>query len=106
MHIAKNDIVEVTAGNDRGKRGKVLKVMPKQNRVVVEGINFIHRHTRSRGQGEQGGIIEKEAPVHVSNIMLVCTKCNAGVRIRTKILADKSKTRVCTQCGEMVERRS
>lgn len=105
MHIAKNDIVEVIAGNDRGKRGKVLKVLPRNKRVIVEGVNFIHRHTRPRTQGDQGGIIEKEAPIEVSNVMLVCTKCDAGVRVRTKILADRTKTRVCTQCGEMIERR-
>ena len=105
MHIAKNDTVEVIAGNDKGKRGKVLKVDPKSKRVVVEGVNFIHRHTKPRGQGDQGGIIEKEAPIDVSNVMLVCSKCDKGVRVRTKILADKSKTRVCSQCGEMIERR-
>ena len=105
MHIAKNDIVEVIAGNDRGKRGKVLKVLPRNKRVMIEGVNFIHRHTRPRTQGDQGGIIEKEAPIDASNVMLVCTKCDTGVRIRTKILADKTKTRVCTQCGEMIERR-
>jgi large subunit ribosomal protein L24 len=105
MQIAKNDIVEVIAGNDRGKRGKVLKVLPRNKRVIVEGVNFIHRHTRPRTQGDQGGIIEKEAPIDVSNVLLVCTKCDAGVRVRTKILADKTKTRVCTQCGEMIERR-
>lgn len=105
MKIAKNDIVEVIAGNDRGKRGKVLKVLPKTDRVLVEGANFIHRHTKPRSQGEQGGIIEKEAPINVSNVMLVCTKCNKGVRVHTKVLADKTKTRTCTQCGEMIERR-
>jgi large subunit ribosomal protein L24 len=105
MKIAKNDIVEVIAGNDRGNRGKVLKVLPRSKRIVVEGVNFIHRHTRPRRQGDQGGIIEKEAPIDVSNVMLVCSKCNTGVRVRTKVLADKSKTRVCTQCGEMIERR-
>jgi large subunit ribosomal protein L24 len=105
MHIAKNDIVEVIAGNDRGKRGKVLKVLPRAKRVIVEGINFIHRHTKPRTQQDQGGIIEKEGPIDASNVMLVCTKCDAGVRVRTKILADKTKTRVCTQCGEMIERR-
>ena len=105
MKIAKNDIVEVFAGHDRGTRGQVLTVLPKTKRVVVEGVNFIHRHTKPRTQGDQGGIIEKEAPVNVSNVMLVCTKCNKGVRVRTKILADKTKSRVCTQCGEMVERR-
>jgi large subunit ribosomal protein L24 len=105
MKIAKNDIVEVVAGNDRGKRGKVLKVLPKSGRIVVEGVNFIHRHTRPRTQQDKGGIIEKEAPIDVSNVMLVCTKCNTGVRVRTKVLADKSKSRVCAQCGEMIERR-
>ena len=105
MHIAKNDTVEIIAGNDRGKKGKVLRVLPKSSRLVVEGVNFIHRHTKPRSQGDQGGIIEKEAPVHVSNVKLVCSKCNKGVRIRTKILADRSKTRVCAQCGEMIERR-
>ncbi len=105
MLIARNDTVEIIAGNDRGKRGKVLRVLPKSSRLVVEGVNFIHRHTKPRSQGDQGGIIEKEAPVHVSNVKLVCSKCNKGVRIRTKILADRSKTRVCAQCGEMIERR-
>jgi large subunit ribosomal protein L24 len=105
MRIAKNDIVEVIAGNDRGKRGKVLKVFPETNLLLVEGVNFIHRHTRARKQGQQGGIIEKEAPMNASNVMLVCTKCNRGVRVRTKVLTDKSKSRVCTKCGEMIERR-
>ncbi|MBM3308256.1 MAG: 50S ribosomal protein L24 [Candidatus Eisenbacteria bacterium] len=105
MRIAKNDTVEVIAGNDRGKRGKVLKVFPETNRVLVEGVNFVHRHTRPRRQGDQGGIIEKEAPLNASNVLLVCTKCNGGVRVRTKVLTDKSKARVCTKCGEMIERR-
>jgi large subunit ribosomal protein L24 len=105
MKIAKNDIVEVIAGNDRGKRGKVLKVLPGTNRVVVEGVNFIHRHTRPKRQGTQGGIIEKEAPIDISSVMLICSKCNRGVRVRTKVLADKSKARVCSDCGEMIERR-
>jgi large subunit ribosomal protein L24 len=105
MRIAKNDIVEVIAGNDRGKRGKVLKVLPRSQRVVVEGVNFIHRHTRPRTQSDRGGIIEKEAPISVSNVMLVCNRCNKGVRTRTKILADRTKTRVCTDCGEMIERK-
>ena len=105
MHIAKNDIVEVIAGNDRGKRGKVLQVLPESKRVLVEGVNFIHRHTKPRRQGQQGGIIEKEAPIDTSNVMLVCTKCNKGVRVRMTILTDKSKSRTCSQCGEMIERR-
>jgi large subunit ribosomal protein L24 len=105
MRVAKNDIVEVIAGNDRGKRGKILKVFPETNRLLVEGVNFVHRHTRPRRRGDQGGIVEKEAPMNASNVLLVCTKCNRGVRVRTKVLTDKSKARVCTQCGEMIERR-
>jgi large subunit ribosomal protein L24 len=105
MRVAKNDIVEVIAGNDRGKRGKVLKVFPETNRLLVEGVNFVHRHTRPQRRGAQGGIVEKEAPMNASNVLLVCSKCNRGVRVRTKVLTDKSKSRVCTQCGEMIERR-
>jgi large subunit ribosomal protein L24 len=105
MHIAKNDIVEVIAGNDRGKRGKVLKVLPESGRMLVEGVNFVHRHTKPRRQGQQGGIIEKEAPIDASNLMLVCTKCDRGVRVRMTILTDKSKSRTCSRCGEMIERR-
>lgn len=105
MKIAKNDMVVVTAGNDRGKRGKVLRVLPRTKRVVVERVNFVYRHTRARQQGDQGGIIEKEAPISVSNVMLICSKCNKGVRVRMKTLGDKTKARVCMQCGEMIERR-
>jgi large subunit ribosomal protein L24 len=105
MRIAKNDIIEVIAGNDRGKRGKVLKVFPDTNRLLVEGVNFVHRHTRPTKQGGQGGIIEKEAPLNASNVLLVCSKCNSGVRVRTQVLTDNSKSRVCTKCGEMIERR-
>jgi large subunit ribosomal protein L24 len=105
MQIAKNDIVEVIAGNDRGKRGKVLKVLPETNRVLVEGVNFVHRHTKPRRQGQQGGIIEKEATIDASNLMLVCSKCDRGVRVRMTILGDKSKSRTCSRCGEMIERR-
>jgi large subunit ribosomal protein L24 len=106
MKIAKNDIVEVIAGNDRGKRGKVLRVLPRSRRVVVEGVNFIQRHTRPRRQGDQGGIVEKEAPIDVSNVKLVCSRCNTGVRVRTAVLSDRTKARVCARCGEMIERRA
>ena len=105
MNIRKNDTVVVISGRDKDKKGKVRFAYPKKETLIIEGVNFIHRHTRPRTQGDQGGIIEKEAPIDASNVMLVCTKCDTGVRIRTKILADKTKTRVCTQCGEMIERR-
>ena len=104
MHVRKDDLVKVLAGDHRGKTGKVLKVFPKTNRVIVEGVNFVKRHMRPTGT-EQGGIVEKEAPIHVSNVKLVCSKCNKGVRVRTKILANKKKERICAECGEMIERR-
>ena len=92
-------------GNYKGSEGRILRVIPGKNRVVIEGINMRTRHQRPSQANPEGGIVTFEAPIDVSNVMLVCTKCDTGVRIRTKILADKTKTRVCTQCGEMIERR-
>lgn len=102
VHIRKNDLVAVISGKNKGKRGKILKVFPKQGKAIVEKINLIKRHTRPRRQGEQGGIIEKEAPIHTSNLMLICNKCNRPVRIRKKILENREKIRVCSKCGEII----
>jgi large subunit ribosomal protein L24 len=104
MRIAKNDTVLVVAGNDRGKTGKVLKVFPKKSRVIVEKVNFVKRHTRPTRTRIQGGVLEKEAAIHVSNVMLMCPKCDTGVRVGVKKLTDGSKVRVCRQCGEMIPR--
>lgn len=103
IHIKKNDLVMVIAGKEKGKTGKVLKVITKKNRVVVEKINFIKRHQRPTGQLRQGGIIEKEGPIHVSNVMIICNKCNRPVRIGKKILEDGKKVRVCRKCGEILD---
>ena len=103
MNIRKNDTVLVIAGKDKGKKGKVRFVYPKDERLLVDGINFIKRHTRARGAARQAGIIEMEAPVHMSNVMLLCSKCNHPTRIGFRFLADGKKVRVCRSCGEVID---
>ncbi len=103
MKIRKNDTVLVIAGKDRGKRGKVRFAYPKDERLLVEGINFIKRHTRARGQVRQAGIIEREAPVHVSNVMLLCSKCNHPTRVGFRFLEDGKKVRTCCLCHEVID---
>jgi large subunit ribosomal protein L24 len=93
----------VIAGRERGKTGKVLKVIPKTYRAIIERVNFVKRHARARGPQQPAGILEKEAPIHLSNLMVMCDKCNAPVRIGRKILADGSKVRVCRRCGEALD---
>ena len=102
MKVVKNDSVLVISGNYQGKKGKVLKVYPKESRVIVEGVNFIKRHTRATQKNPQGGIVEKEAPIHVSNLMVVCPKCDTPSRLGRKILEDGKKVRICRSCGEML----
>lgn len=102
MFIKKGDTVAVISGKDTGKTGKVLKVVTEKNRAAIEGVNIIKKHTRPNKQNQQGGIIEKEGTVHVSNLQLFCSKCNRGVRVGNKVLDDKSKIRVCKKCGEQI----
>ena len=104
MNVAKNDTVEIISGEDKGKRGKVLKTFPAKNRIIVEKVNFIKRHTRPTQKNPKGGILEKEAPIHVSNVMVVCPKCGSPTRVSHKRLADGSKERACKQCSEMIPR--
>ena len=104
MNFRKNDKVIVIAGDDRGKTGKVLKVIREKNRLIVEKVNFVKRHTKPRGTGRQGGILEKEAPLHVSNVMHVCQKCQTGVRITIKPAGDGKRERFCARCGETIPR--
>jgi len=103
MKIRKNDSVLVIAGKDRGKRGKVRFAYPKNERVLVEGVNFIKRHTRAVRQVRQAGIIEREAPIHVSDVMLLCSKCNHPTRIGSRFLEDGKKVRVCRVCHEVID---
>lgn len=105
FHVRKNDLVQVIAGKEKGKSGKVLKVLLQKNRVVVEKVNFVKRHSRPTGKTRQGGIIQKEAPIHISNVLLLCSKCNRGVRMGKRILEDGKKALVCKKCGELIERK-
>lgn len=102
-HIRKDDKVKIIAGKDSGKIGKVLKVNRKIQRVLVENINIIKRHTRPSAQNKQGGIVESEAPVPWSNIVLMCNKCMAPVRIKMQRLEDGKKIRVCRKCSEIID---
>jgi len=100
--IKRNDMVMVVAGRDKGKTGKVLQVLPDRGKVTVERLNIVKRHSKPRGAASPGGIVEKEAPLDISNLMFFCERCNAPVRIGFKIAADGSKTRVCRRCHETV----
>lgn len=98
--IRKNDTVMVIKGRERGKTGKVLRVNPDAGRVVIERLNLVKRHTKPRGAGNAGGIVEKEAPLQLANVMVMCDRCNAPVRIGIKIANDGEKARICRRCGE------
>jgi large subunit ribosomal protein L24 len=103
--IRRNDTVSVNAGKDRGKRGRVLKVLPTNNRLIVEGVNMIKRHTRPNPQRNiQGGIIEREAALHASNVQLVCPECSQVTRVGHKILGDGRKVRICRKCEGVVDK--
>jgi large subunit ribosomal protein L24 len=103
--IRRNDTVLVTTGKDRGKRGRVLKVLPAKNRVLVEGVNLIKRHTKPNpGRNIKGGIVQREASVHASNVQLVCPECGANARIGRKILGDGRKVRICRKCQGVVDK--
>jgi large subunit ribosomal protein L24 len=103
MKIRKNDTVLVIAGKDRGKKGKVRKAIPKKDKVIVEGANMIKRHSRAKGQARQAGIIELEAPLDISNVMLICNKCNKPTRVGFRFLSDGRKARVCRTCEEIID---
>ena len=98
MNVKKNDTVGVLSGKDKGKQGKVLSVDPKAGKVVVEKINMVSRHQKPRKQGEEGGIIQKEAPLYACKVMAVCPKCNKATRVAHKVEGGK-KVRVCKHCG-------
>jgi large subunit ribosomal protein L24 len=105
IFLKKNDMVIVITGKDRGKTGKVLKVVPEKGKAVVEKINFRKEFIRpDRSRNISGGIMEREAPIQVSNLMLYCTECGQGVRIRKKTLEDGSKIRLCSKCQTSLEK--
>ena len=103
LRIRENDTVEVTAGRDRGKRGKVQKVLPIKNLLMVEGVNVVKRHQRPTGAVRQAGIITKEAPLPIGKVKLVCTQCNKASRVGFQFLEDGRKVRVCRSCNQMID---
>jgi len=103
MNIRKDDTVTIIAGKDKGTKGKVRRVFPRQNRVVVEGLNMTKRHSKTQGKAQQAGIIELEAPLSLSNVMLVCNKCGKATRVTMRILGDGSRVRICRSCGEAID---
>jgi large subunit ribosomal protein L24 len=103
MRIRKDDTVVITTGKDRGKKGKVRRAFPSEDRVVVEGLNMIKRHSRARRATRQAGIIEMEAPIHVSDVMLICNKCGNPTRVNFRLLEDGKKVRVCNSCREVID---
>jgi len=102
--IKKNDTVMVIAGRERGKTGKVLRILPAKERALVERLNMIKRHQKPRGPQAASGIIEKEAALHLSNLMILCDKCNAPVRMGKRLLEDGRSVRTCRRCGDQLDR--
>ena len=100
LSIKSGDIVVVLSGKDKGKQGKVMSVMPDAGKVIVEKVNMVSRHTKPRKQGDEGGIIQKEAPLYACKVMLVCPKCSKTTRVGRRVLADGTKTRYCKHCNE------
>ena len=104
LMLKKNDMVMVISGKDKGKTGKILKVFPEKNKVIVEKANFIKEFIRrDQSRSIQGGVMEKEAPIHVSNLMLYCSECGRGIRVKKKKLEDGSNIRVCNRCESTIE---
>jgi len=102
LRIKKNDMVKVLAGKDKGKSGKVLKVFPAKGRAIVQGVNFVKKHTRRKRQDEQGGIVEQEESVNIDNLNVICKRCNRATRVGMDILSDGSKVRFCKRCKEVL----
>ena len=103
MKIRKGDTALIIKGKDRGKTGRVRRAFPQDNRVVVEGLNMVTRHSRARGVMRQAGRIQREAPIDVSKVMLVCNKCNRPARVGYRLLAESNKVRICRNCNEVID---
>ena len=103
LHVKKDDTVVVISGDDKGKKGKVLKVSPAERKIIVDGVNVVTKHQKARNQQNPGGLIKKEAAIDASNVMLVCKKCGKATRVAMKI-EDGKKVRVCKKCGAAFEK--
>lgn len=102
LAVRKDDIVIINSGDDKGKKGKVLEVSPKEGKIIVEGVNIVSKHVRSRKQGEEGGILKVEGAFYACKANIFCAKCGKGVRVAHKVLEDGKKVRVCAKCGEIL----
>ena len=102
--LKKDDIVQVITGKEKGKKGKVLAFFSETGKVTIEKLNMLKKHVKSDGKSRQAGIVEKEGPVHVSNVLLVCDKCGKGVRVKRKKLEDGKRVRICGKCEEVIDR--
>ena len=104
MNIHKEDTVLILSGKDSGKKGRIIRVFPERNKALVEKVNMVKRHTRPNQQLPQGGILEKEAPIHISNLQVICPKCGKATRISKKVLTNGQKARTCKKCGEILDK--
>ncbi len=104
IRLKKDDIVEVISGREKGKKGKVLAILPEEASVKVEKLNMYKRHMKGDGKTRQAGIVEQEGKIHISNVLLVCDKCGKGVRTRRKTLEDGKRVRTCSKCGEVIDK--
>jgi large subunit ribosomal protein L24 len=103
LRIKKGDTVIVLTGKNKGKSGRILSVLPSKERVIIEGLNIVKRHMKPSKKYTKGGIIEKESPIHISNVMLMCPKCNKPTRISNIVLDDGRKLRTCKKCSELID---
>jgi large subunit ribosomal protein L24 len=105
LHVRKNDQVKVLTGRDQGKTGRVLRVFPLRNRAIVENVNTVRRHTRPNPQKNiQGGVVEREGPIHLSNLQVICPECDQPVRVGIQFLSDGKKVRVCKSCSGTIDK--
>jgi large subunit ribosomal protein L24 len=102
--LKKDDIVQVITGKEKGKKGKILAFFSESGKVTIEKLNMLKKHVKSDGKSRQAGIVEKEGPVHMSNVLLVCDKCGKGVRLKRKKLEDGKRVRICGKCEEVIDR--
>mgnify|MGYP001329872879 CR=1 FL=1 len=104
QRIKKDDLVKVISGNQKGKQGKVLKILKDQNRIIVEKVNLTKRHTKPGKKNQTGGIVEAEGSINSSNVMLICPRCNTATRVGITKLEDDKKVRVCRKCKEIIDK--
>ncbi len=102
FHIKKNDLVEINTGEEKGRRGRILEVIPEKQQAIVEGINLVKKHQRARSQTKPSGIVTVPAPIHIANLVLICSKCGKKTSVRKEKIEDR-KVRICKKCGEIIE---